>query len=277
MTTGATRMSVSATTPMNANVRRVWNDWGTVGRSWRESRAWGSQPESKRWPSGAVPCAGAAGSGPRTSATSVLGELVAGAPNGQHELRHGGIVLDLLAQVAHVDVDGLLVLVECLVVAEQLEQLAAREDPPGLAREVTQDLELGRGEPDPPRAPLNAPALEVDHEVSVADDPAAGRVREIAVRPPEERPDAAQELAKGERLGHVVVGAELEAHDLVELVAARREEQHRRLGARRAEAAQHLEPVDARELHVEDDEVRCLGRGVLQALLARARDGNLVP
>src|SRR4051794_15963033 len=110
MTTGAAGVSVSATTPLNANVRRGWNDCGTEGRSCRLSRASGSQPESNRCPSGGVPWAGAAGSVPRTSATSVLGELVAGAPDGEHELRERGVVLDLLAQVAHVDVDRLLVL-----------------------------------------------------------------------------------------------------------------------------------------------------------------------
>ena len=54
------------------------------------------------------------------------------------------VVLDLVAQVADVDVDRLLVLVERLVVAQQLEQLAAREDATGPGGEVAQDLELGR-------------------------------------------------------------------------------------------------------------------------------------
>ena len=60
------------------------------------------------------------------------------------------------------DVDGLLVLVERLVVAQQLEQLAPAEDTAGPAGEVAQDLELGRGQRDAPRAALDAPALEVD-------------------------------------------------------------------------------------------------------------------
>ena len=127
MTTGATRTSVSATTPMNANVRRVWNDCGTDGPDLaRRPCARGAQPESNAWcPLPVAEGAAAAGSVPCGSATSVLGELVAGASHRQHELRQRRIVLDLVAQVAHVDVDRLLVLVERLVVAEQLEQLAA--------------------------------------------------------------------------------------------------------------------------------------------------------
>src|SRR4249919_1279241 len=111
---------------MNAKVSRVWNERGTDGR--REGRA----------------------SAGRTSATSALGELVAGAPDREHELRRRRVVLDLVAQVAHVDVDRLLVLVERLVVAQELEQLAPAEDTAGSAGEVAQDLELGRGQRDAP-------------------------------------------------------------------------------------------------------------------------------
>ena len=56
---------------------------------------------------------------------SALGEGVADTSDRQDERRRRRVVLDLLAQVADVDVDGLLVLVERLVVAQQLEQLAA--------------------------------------------------------------------------------------------------------------------------------------------------------
>src|SRR5215218_7697467 len=281
MTTGATSISVGATTPMNANVRRVWNDCGTEGRRWRLSRCVGAQPESKPCcpPRGAEVAgarAVAAGSVPRGSATSALGELVAGATHGEHELRQRRIVLDLVAQVAHVDVDRLLVLVERLVVAQQLEELAPAEHAPRPAREMAEDLELRRGEADPARAPLDASPFKIDHEVPVPDHAAPGRVREVAVRAPEERPDPAQQLTEGKRLGDVVVRPELQAHHLVELVAARGEEQDGRLGAGRAQPAEYLEPVDARQLHVQKDEVGRLRGRELQPLLSRGRDGYLV-
>ena len=131
---------------MNANVSRVWNDCGT-GLRRRPS-----------WPRGPAEAA----SGARTSAISALGELVAGTADGQDELRQRRVVLDLVAQVADVDVDRLLVLVEGLVVAQQLQQLAAAEDAARAAGEVAEDLELGRREPDPAVAPLDPPPLEVD-------------------------------------------------------------------------------------------------------------------
>ena len=114
-------------------------------------------------------------------------------------------------------------------------------------------------------------------QVAVPDDPAARGVGEVAVGPTQQRADPAHQLAQRERLRDVVVRAELQADHLVELVAPRRQEQDRRLGADRAEAAQHLEPVDARQPDVEDDEVGRLGRRELEALLAAPRDRDLVP
>src|SRR5829696_2853264 len=107
--------------------------------------------------------------------------------------------------MADVDIDRLLVLVEGLVVAEQLEELAPRVDPARARREMAEDLELRRREADPPVAALDAPTLQVDDEVAVADHPAAGRIAEIAVRPAQERLDPGHQLAQPERLRQVVV------------------------------------------------------------------------
>ena len=41
---------------------------------------------------------------------------------------------------------------------------------------MAQDLELGRGQADPALAALDAPALQVDEQVAVSDNSAAGRV-----------------------------------------------------------------------------------------------------
>ena len=110
----------------------------------------------------------------------------------------------------------------------------------------------------------------------MADDPAAGGVGEIAVGPSQERLDPAHQLAQPERLGQVVVGAELEADDLVDLVVAGGQDEHRRLRARGAQPSQHLEAVDAGQAHVEHDEVRRLAGRELEALLAGAGDDDLV-
>src|SRR6185295_9680394 len=168
-------ISVSATTPTAATVRRAWNVRGVSGRRSR----------------------------------SALSEGVPDSPDRQHERRRRRVVLDLLAQVADVDVDRLLVLVEGLVVAQELEQLGPGVDASGPARQVAQDLELRRSERHASLAPLDPSPFEVDEQVAMADHPAAGRIRQVPVRPAQQRLDPAHELAQAERLGQVVVRAEL--------------------------------------------------------------------
>src|SRR5258705_6099019 len=189
-----TRIRVRATTPTKARVRRAWNVRGASLRARRRSR-------------------------PRCCC-STLGERVANPSDGQDEGRNGRVVLDLVPQVTDVDVDRLLVLVEGLVVAEELEEVAPCIDPAGSRGEVAEDLELRRGQADAPLAALDAPPLQVDDEIAVADDPPTRGVGEIAVGPPEQGLDPAHQLAQAERLGQVVVCAELEPDDLVDLIVA---------------------------------------------------------
>ena len=108
----------------------------------------------------------------------------------------------------------------------------------------------------------------------MADHPAALGVGEVAIGPPEEGLDPAQELPQPEGLGHVVVRAELQADDLVDLVVAGREHEHRGLGAGSAEAAEDLEAIDARQADIEDDEIGRLAHGDLEAFLARTGQGD---
>src|SRR4249919_284682 len=99
----------------------------TTSRKASVSRAWKVRGKSRRRPFGRLV---------RASGRSALGEGVADTSHRQDEGRRCGVVLDLVAQVAHVHVDGLLVLVERLVVAQQLEQLRAGIDPSRARGEV---------------------------------------------------------------------------------------------------------------------------------------------
>src|SRR3954447_14074510 len=254
MTTGATSAIVSATMPTNAPVSRHWSVRGTVRGNGRRRPA----PPRAR------------------SSASALGEGVAGTTNRHHELRRAGIVLDLVAQVADMHVDRLLVLVERLVVTKQLEELAAGEDAARATRQVAEDLELGGRQADPPVAAENASPLEVDHEVALPDDSAPGRGRVVTVRASEERLDPAHQLAQREGFRDVVVGAELEPDHLVELVITSGQEQDGCLRSRRPQPAQDLEAVDAGQADVEDEEIGRLRSRKLQAFLPRPRDRHLV-
>ena len=108
---------------------------------------------------------------------------------------------------------------------------------------MAQDLEFGGRQADPPVATLDAPPLEVDEQVAMADDPPADGVGQFAVRPPQERLDPAHQLAQPERLGQVVIGTQLEADHLVDLVVAGGQDEDRHLGPGRPQAAEDLEAV----------------------------------
>src|SRR5450759_4469036 len=213
---------------------------------------------------------------PATSGASALDEGVADSPHGQHEDRRGRVVLDLLAQVADVDVDRLLVLVEGLVVAQELQQLAPGIDTPGTSGEVAEDLELGGCQVHLPAGALDAPPLQVDNEVVMAQDAPAAGIGEVPVSPPEERLDPAHQLAQAERLCQVVVRPQLQANDLVNLVVTGRQDQDGHLALRRPDPAEDLESVHARQADVEHHEIRGLVRRELQALLAGTGDRDLV-
>ena len=63
--------------------------------------------------------------------------------------------------------------------------------------------------------------------------------------PAQHRPHAGQQLAQRERLGHVVVGAQLEAAHAIDLLAARGEHDDRHVDARGAQLAAHVPAATA--------------------------------
>jgi hypothetical protein len=92
---------------------------------------------------------------------------------------------------------------------------------------------------------------------------------------PQRRLHARAELAHRERLGDVVVGAELEPEDLVDLLGLGREhdDRDRRAGP---QAAAHLEAVHPGHHHVEHDEVEGLLGEAVQRLAAVGRLHDVV-
>ena len=87
------------------------------------------------------------------------------------------------------------------------------------------------------------------------------------------------EFRQGERLGHVVVGAGVEAADALLDRIGRGEDQHGQQRAARAQAPQHVHAGQARQAEVEDQEVELLrgqrGVGVLAVLDAVDRIAGL--
>ncbi len=196
--------------------------------------------------------------------------------HGVQVARRGGVVAELLSQPAHVHVERL-GRAEPVLVPHAVHQLLARDDAPGVADQLGQQVELLARELQLLAVEAGPPGGDVD--VQAADLDGAGRQVAVAVLDgsgaTQDRPDAGDHLGAAERLDHVVVGAELEPDDAVGLGAAGGQHQDRDRG-RAADRAADVAPVAVGEREVEQhdrevavDEVERLGR--------RAGDDRLEP
>ncbi len=160
--------------------------------------------------------------------------------------------------------------------ADPLEQLAPREDDARLGGEQREQLELDERQLHGLAPYLDRPPWEIDHDVAAVDQLVAATGQVGRRRTPEKRADATSELADRERLRDVVVRAELETEDLVELVVAGGQHDDRD-GALRAQAPADLEPVHSRQHDVEDDEVDVLLAKAAERLVPIPRLDDAVP
>ncbi|MGF6537568.1 hypothetical protein OKW32_000854 [Paraburkholderia youngii] len=76
--------------------------------------------------------------------------------------------------------------------------------------------------------------------------------RATAGTAPRQRAHAGFEFVQREGLGHVIVGAEVEAFDAFVDTVCGGQDQHGQVRIARAQAAQHLEPGHARQAQIED-------------------------
>ena len=201
---------------------------------------------------------------PRTIATSVMGGIGSRSPRPSRCVCGcDGIGLDLFAETA--DVHRQRPGVERGGVApDPLHQLLAGEDVVRVRGEEPEQVELLDRQGQLVAGVCRLAAAGVESclaELERLGGPVDQRCSA------EHGSDAGGELAWRERLGHVVVGAELEADDPVGLVAAGRQQDHRQVAAR-ADPAHQLQPVGAGQHDVEHDELRLLA---LEQTRARCR------
>ena len=136
------------------------------------------------------------------------------------------------------------------VAPHALHDLVAREHAPRVPRQERQEVELARGQANVASTYAYLARGQVDLELAEHEHVGRG----LSAGAPQDGSHPRHQLARRERLRHVVVGAELEAHDAVRLLAARRQQDHGSRAAR-ADRATQLQPADAREHDVEDDQV----------------------
>ena len=148
--------------------------------------------------------------------------------------------LDLSAQVLDVGVDRALKGFQ-RVPADGGQQLGPAEHAPRLPRHRRQQLEFGRRQLDSPAGDRQGHGRHHELDVAHADQITRG-LRGFAAT--EHRAYARDQLLGTERLGHVVIGTQLEADQLVGLSGAggQHDDGH---GPVAAERSSHVEAVDA--------------------------------
>ena len=140
------------------------------------------------------------------------------------------------------------------VAPDALEQLVARQHEAAVVEQLPEQVELLRRELDLLAADRRLAAAGVDAQVAVRDHLGL-ELAALRRGAPQDRLDPRDELARVERLRQVVVGADLEPDDLVDVLVARGQHQDRHVGAL-AQPLADLDPVDVRQHQVEHDQRR---------------------
>ncbi|AGS33896.1 prephenate dehydrogenase [Corynebacterium maris DSM 45190] len=153
-------------------------------------------------------------------------ELVAQAADGDQLAGAGGLFLDLGAQALDVHVERLGV-AHVVGAPDAVDELAAGEHPAGVAHQVLEQVELLERHGHRLPADGDGVALDVHAHAPALEDLVVLDDLFLLAAAAQDRADAGDELAGGVRLGDVVVGAEFQADDLVDLRVTGGDHDHR--------------------------------------------------
>src|SRR5215212_873894 len=182
--------------------------------------------------------------------------------------------LDLLPKRPNVDVQRPLVAIEPRS-PDRVEQVAPWERHTGALGQEQQQVELPSRKVDRLPGHGNGSAVPVDAQLADRQLAEHGRAAPGLLIAPQTGSDAGQQLARRERLGHVVVGAGVEADDLVSLLAPRRQHDHRPV-PELAQSPAHFHAVQVRQADVEKHQVRRRRSGRQQRVRPGRRDRYVV-
>ena len=176
---------------------------------------------------------------------------------------------ELLADALDVAVDGAVVDVDVLAV-RRVDQLVAAFHHAGTRGQRLDQQELRDRQLDVVALPRALVLGLVQHQVAARHHPAGRGARPLCLAglvAPQQRSDPLQQQALAERLGDIVVGAQAQAHQLIDLLVLRGQEDDRH-GAALAQPLQQFHPVHARHLDVEHGEIDRPGGQALQRAFA---------
>ena len=133
---------------------------------------------------------------------------------------HRVALVDLLAQIAHIDVDHVASGLAGKIV-DVVVNLGARDHLAAPHREVLEKAILARRKRNRPAAATNGPCRRVELEIADPND-----VGGCPVAAPKDRAQPRQQLVEGKWLGQVIVSAEIEPGDPIRDLVARREHEN---------------------------------------------------
>src|SRR3954464_7379559 len=171
-------------------------------------------------------------------------EEIAKSPHGLDD-----VDAELLANAPDEDFDGVGIPIEVLVV-EMLDQLAARHHAAGMVHEIREQTIFVRGELD--RVAVDADAAGAGVEAHAA---AIELALGVAGRTTQQGADAREDLLEMERLRDIVVGAGVEALDLVAPAIACGQDENRHGPAGPTPGLEHRDAVHLGQADIEDDRV----------------------
>src|SRR5579885_1199484 len=182
-------------------------------------------------------------------------EAIADAAHSENQFGIGVVAFDVLTQAADVNIDGPR-LHEGVASPYHVEQLLARVEPHRVLHEEAQQLELAQRQRPALAVDPHLVGVEVDAQAAALVEAVAGRLDGLP-RAAQQRAHARHQLARRERLDHVVVGAHLEPDHAIDLGAARRDDQDRQAGELGVgpHLAADLEPRHPGQHQVEHDQV----------------------
>ena len=178
-------------------------------------------------------------------------------------------LLDRGAQAPDVNVHGALV-AGVVEAPHLLQQLGSRERHARVTRELAQQCELARRE-------FHRDAVDASLARAVVDFQSAELQRRTRLgkrrrRSPEHRFHARDDLARRERLGHVVVRTKFEADDAIDFIRARREHDDRHRDLLAPNGSGNVEAVDPRQSDVENQQIGDLARAAQRRVTVGGAD-----
>ena len=205
-----------------------------------------------------------------------LPHAVAHTDLGEDVLRLAGLILNLAADVRHVHAEDLVVglglrppeLADDEVIGQHLARVFAEQG---------DDLILVDRELGVLTALEHLVLVIVDRQLA---DGELARLRDLRIgqgraRVADGRSDAGEELRRAEGLDEVVVRAVVEGFNLVVLVRAGGDDDHRQVRPL-AHGFEHLQPVHIRQPQIQNDQIRAVRGDHGQRLLAAADDDGVI-